>query len=278
MSIRALTKKLEIAKVKGNLPKIVVPVHLAGNSCDMQAINNLSKKYGFFVLEDASHAIGGHYKAMPVGNCMFSDIAVFSFHPVKIITTGEGGAVSTNDSHLAEKIKTIRTHGIVKDSKLFKQKADGPWIYEQHTIGFNYRMSDIQAALGRSQLNRLKTIINIRNNQLNIYRKLLQNTPVKLLEIDKDVLSSVHLAIVRLKDRSPDKHLKVFNSMRSVGIGVQVHYSPIHLQPYYKQFGFKKGDFPEAESYARNAISLPLFPGLSDEEIYFCVDKLNSFV
>jgi len=263
MSMAALKTKLEQAEREGTLPKVVVPVHLAGSSCNMAAIGALSERYGFAVLEDASHAIGGRYRGEPVGNCRHSAITVFSFHPVKIITTGEGGLAATNDPLLAQRMAELRSHGIVREAERFERPAAGPWVYEQQQLGFNYRITDIQAALGMSQLQRLEVIVTERNRQLQRYRELLAELPIQLLEVPKDVLSSVHLAVIRLQQATAEQHSQVFKGLRNAGIGVQLHYSPVHLQPYYRHMGFKEGYFPGAEAYASSAISLPLFPGLS---------------
>lgn len=266
ISIEALAQKLKQSQREGTLPKVVVPVHLAGSSCDMAAIGSLAEDYKFAVIEDASHAIGGRYFNEPVGNCRNSAITVFSFHPVKIITTGEGGVATTNNSELAQYMADLRSHGITKDSSRFLQPSPGPWGYEQQMLGFNYRMTDIQAALGLSQLQRLDDIVIERNRQLKYYENLLSALPVKLLGIPENVHSSVHLAVVLLKNINSCQHRNIFNDLRSSAIGVQVHYSPIHLQPYYKKLGFVEGQFPEAELYGRSAISLPLFPGLAKHD------------
>ncbi|QBE67839.1 hypothetical protein SynWH8101_0227 [Synechococcus sp. WH 8101] len=263
MSVTALEQKLQLAEREGTLPKVVVPVHLTGSSCDMAVIGSLAERYGFEVLEDASHAIGGQYQGEPVGNCRYSAITVFSFHPVKIITTGEGGLATTNDQRLAQLMTELRSHGIVRDAERFEQPAVGPWVYEQQQLGFNYRMTDLQAALGLSQLERLDEIVAERNRQLQQYMELLAELPVQLLEVPKDVLSSVHLAVIRLQQATAQQHRQVFEGLRAAGIGVQLHYSAVHLQPYYRELGFAEGQFPEAEAYASSAISLPLFPGLS---------------
>jgi len=220
------------------------------------------------VLEDASHAIGGRYRGEPVGNCRHSAITVFSFHPVKIITTGEGGLATTNDCVLAQRMAELRSHGITKDPERFEQPAPGPWSYEQQQLGFNYRMTDIQAALGLSQLQRLDETVAERNRQLQRYWGLLADLAVQLLELPEDVLSSVHLAVIRLQQTSAQEHRQVFEGMRAAGIGVQLHYSPVHLQPYYRRLGFCEGQFPKSEAYASRAISLPLYPGLqaADQE------------
>ena len=266
MSMAALQTKLEQAELTGTLPKVLVPVHLTGSSCDMAAIGELAERYGFAVLEDASHAIGGRYQGEPVGNCRHSAITVFSFHPVKIITTGEGGLSTTNDPLLAQRMTELRSHGIVREAERFERPAAGPWVYEQQQLGFNYRITDIQAALGLSQLQRLDEIVAERNRQLQRYQELLADLPVQLLEVPEDVLSSVHLAVIRLQQVSAQEHRQVFEGMRATGIGVQLHYSPVHLQPYYRALGFAEGQFPEAEAYSSSAISLPLFPGLSEEQ------------
>lgn len=275
MSIEALSSKLRESEVKGTLPKIVIPVHLAGSSCDMKAIKDLSYRYGFSIIEDASHAIGGTYKNKSVGSCAFSDIAVFSFHPVKIITTGEGGLATTNNPILARTMIELRSHGITKDESRFEKPAAGPWAYEQQRLGLNYRMTDIQAALGHRQLQRLDEIVSERNRQLQRYRDLLVDLPVRLLEIPQNVLSSVHLAVIRMQNSNPNHHRKVFESLRDSGIGVQLHYSAVHLQPYYRRLGFKEGDFPESEAYANDAMSLPLFPGLQEKDQTLVVKLLS---
>ena len=266
MNVAALAAKLQQAERDGTLPKVVVPVHLTGSSCDMAAIQSLAHRYGFAVLEDASHAIGARYRGEPVGNCRHSAITVFSFHPVKIVTTCEGGLATTNDPVLAQRMAELRSHGIVRDPERFERSADGPWVYEQQQLGFNYRITDIQAALGLSQLERLEEIVAERNRQLQRYRELLADQRLQLLEIPEDVMSSVHLAVIRLQQASVEEHRKVFQGLRAAGIGAQLHYSPVHLQPYFRRLGFGEGDFPEAEAYATNAMSLPLYPGLHDDD------------
>jgi UDP-4-amino-4,6-dideoxy-N-acetyl-beta-L-altrosamine transaminase len=278
MSVTALQTKLEQASRDGTLPKVVVPVHLTGCSCDMAAIGAMSKRYGFNVLEDASHAIGGRYRGEPVGNCRYSAITVFSFHPVKIITTGEGGLATSNDPVLAQRMVELRSHGIVRDVDRFEQPVAGPWGYEQQKLGFNYRITDIQAGLGLSQLQRLDEIVAERNRQLQRYRELLANLPVQPLEVPSDVLSSVHLGVIRLRQATASQHREVFEMLRGDGIGVQLHYSPVHLQPYYRALGFAEGQFPEAEAYATSAISLPLFPGLTDVEQVRGVQALTNIL
>ncbi len=278
MCLKELTYKLEKAFKNNTLPKVIVPVHLSGASCDMSAIYSLSRKYGFYIIEDASHAIGGQYQNKPVGSCKYSDITVFSLHPVKIITTGEGGIVTTNHKNLAKKLKMLRSHGITKNSLDFKENQEVPWQYEQHYLGFNYRLSDIQAALGRNQLKRLDQIIIKRNQYLNIYKTLLKSLPLSFLKVPDSVLSSVHLCIIRLENNDAKFHKYVFEGLRSSNIGVQLHYQPIHLQPYYKGLGFKKGDFPFAELYASNSISLPLFIDIKPKEQRRVADKLHELL
>jgi UDP-4-amino-4,6-dideoxy-N-acetyl-beta-L-altrosamine transaminase len=266
MSVVNLEYRLEQAAKTGTLPKVLVPVHLCGTSCDMAAIGDLAQRYGVAVIEDASHAIGGQYQDEPVGNCRYSAISVFSFHPVKIISTGEGGLATTNDPALAQCMVDLRSHGITKDQSRFVRPSSGPWSYEQQTLGFNCRLTDFQAALGLSQLDRLEEIVSERQRLLDNYKQLLECLPVSLLEIPPTVRSAVHLAVIRLHSREPTYHRYVFEGLRAAGIGVQLHYSPVHLQPFYRRYGFTEGDFPEAEAYAHNAITLPLYPGLKDYE------------
>jgi len=278
MSMAVLKAKLEQAEGTGTLPKVVVPVHLAGSSCDMAAIGALAERYGFAVLEDASHAIGGRYQGEPVGNCRHSSITVFSFHPVKIITTGEGGLATTNDPELAQRMAELRSHGIVRDAERFERQAAGPWAYEQQQLGYNYRLTDIQAALGLSQLQRLYEIVYERNRQLQCYRELLVDLPVQLLEVPEAVVSSVHLAVIRLQKTTASLHRSVFEGLRAAGIGVQLHYSPVHLHPYYRHMGFAEGQFPQAEAYATSAISLPLYPGLQVDDQHRVANTLSTLM
>jgi UDP-4-amino-4,6-dideoxy-N-acetyl-beta-L-altrosamine transaminase len=229
MSVAALEQKLQQAEQDGTLPKVVVPVHLAGSSCDMAANGALAERYGFGLLEDASHAIGGRYQGEPVGNCRHSAITVFSYHPVKIVTTGEGGLATTNDPLLAQRMAELRSQGIVRGAERFGRPAAGPWVYEQQHLGINYRITDIQAALGLSQLKKLNEIVAERNQQLQRYWELLADLPVQLLEVAKEVLSSVHLAVIRLQLAIAEQHRQVFESLRATGIAVQLHYSPVPL-------------------------------------------------
>ncbi|MBV2127864.1 UDP-4-amino-4,6-dideoxy-N-acetyl-beta-L-altrosamine transaminase [Arsukibacterium indicum] len=276
MAIDQLRQKLEQARTSDTLPQVVIPVHLAGASCDMQQIHYLANEFGFKVIEDASHAVGASYQDEPVGCCRYSDITVFSFHPVKIITTAEGGAALTNSSELADKMRLLRSHGISRDENLMTEPSHGAWYYQQLQLGLNYRMTDIQAALGFSQSQRLLPIIKQRQVLADRYQTLLQNLTVGLPEPDTSVISSWHLYIIRLDDKTRRK--AVFDGLRAAGIGVNVHYIPIHTQPYYQQLGFDWGDFPQAEDFYERIISLPMFPELSSEQQQFIADKLKELL
>ena len=260
----ALKKKLIKAKELGKLPKIVIPVHLCGQSCDMKSIYELSKEYGFKIIEDASHAIGGKYLNEPIGNCKYSDITVFSFHPVKIITTGEGGMALTNNNKLFKRMSLLRSHGITRDPSQMTKQADGDWYYQQIELGYNYRMTDIQAALGVSQLKRLDDYVSRRHELYTRYNELLKGFPLVIPYQYSDGYSAFHLYIIRLKNR--DKHKQVFEYLRKNGIGVNLHYIPVYHQPYYEAMGFKKGYCLEAENYYNEAISLPMYATLSEVE------------
>ncbi|MDM7326702.1 MAG: UDP-4-amino-4,6-dideoxy-N-acetyl-beta-L-altrosamine transaminase [Thermosynechococcus sp. Uc] len=264
LSVSALATKLEIAEKQGTLPKIVIPVHLAGQSCEMAALAALAQTYGFTLIEDASHAIGGQYRGRPIGCCEFSKMAVFSFHPVKIITTGEGGAILTNDPNLYDRLIRLRSHGITRDPQQMVGDSHGPWYYQQLELGFNYRMTDLQAALGLRQLQRLDEFVERRRFLAQRYDQHLAELPLTLPFQHPDTRSSWHLYIIRLKlDQIQTSHREVFAALRALGIGVNLHYIPVHTQPYYRQFGFQWGDFPNAEAYYREAISLPLYYGLT---------------
>ena len=279
LSVDAFRVKLEQAEQAGTLPKIVVPVHLCGLACDMEAIGLLAKQYGFSIVEDASHAVGGQYQNETVGNCRYSDITVFSFHPVKIITTGEGGAALTSNHDLAEKMALLRSHGITRDPTLMVNETEGPWYYQQIELGYNYRMTDFQAALGISQLTRIDEFISKRNEIAKRYNKLLSGLPLQLPYQSDEKYSSMHLYVIRLKlNQINISHLEIFQILRNQGIGVNVHYIPVHTQPYYQKMGFKKGDFPQAEAYYDEAISLPIFPDLSLDEQTKVVKTLKAIL
>lgn len=277
MCVAALEAKLVHAKRECRLPKIVVPVHLCGQSCDMEAIRRLSRTYGFKVIEDASHAIGGRYGGRPVGTCDFSEATVFSFHPVKIITTGEGGMVLTKDAELAARMTLLRSHGITRDPQSMAKAPDGPWYYEQVLLGFNYRMTDIQAALGLSQLSRLDAYVTQRNTLAARYGELLEGVDVVSQQCPEQVYSSFHLYVVRVRQEAARAgHKRVFEELRRNDIGVNLHYIPVHLQPYYARRGHSRGDFPNAEQYYTEAITLPLYPTLSLEQQEQVADTLQS--
>jgi len=262
-----LEEKLIAADKAGKLPKVVVPVHLAGQPCDMAAIHALGQKYGFRIIEDASHAIGGKYKGEPIGNCCYSDITVFSFHPVKIITTAEGGMALTNSHELATRLGLLRSHGITRDPALMTQPTDGPWYYQQVALGYNYRMTDIQAALGVSQMTRLRHYVGRRHEIAERYSQLLADLPLTLPWQHPDSYSAYHLYVIRLQlDQTRATHLQVFEALRAKDIMVNLHYIPVHTQPYYQKMGFKTGDFPAAEQYYREAISIPMHPTLTNAE------------
>ncbi|WP_339532797.1 UDP-4-amino-4,6-dideoxy-N-acetyl-beta-L-altrosamine transaminase [Pseudomonas mucidolens] len=263
----ALALKLEQAERQGTLPKVVVAVHLCGQPCDMQAIHALATRYGFKVIEDASHAIGGKYQGEFIGNGKYSDITVFSFHPVKIITTAEGGMALTNNVELANKMTLLRSHGITRDPQLMTHESDGPWYYQQIDLGFNYRMTELQAALGVSQMERLDQYIARRHQLAARYNDLLASLPVTTPWQHEDSYSGLHLYVIRLQlDKINKTHRQVFESLREQGIGVNLHYIPVHTQPYYADMGFKPEDFPAAQNYYREAISIPMFQTMSDEQ------------
>ncbi|PWI33098.1 UDP-4-amino-4,6-dideoxy-N-acetyl-beta-L-altrosamine transaminase [Vibrio albus] len=262
-----LEQKLVEAKAKGTLPKVVVPVHLCGQPCDMKAIGKLAKEYGFKVIEDASHAIGGQYHGQPIGNCEYSDITVFSFHPVKIVTTAEGGAALTNQPELAERMALFRSHGVTRDPALMEGESHGGWYYQQVELGYNYRMTELQAALGVTQMQRLERFVSARHKLAKRYNELLKDLPVTVPYQLENTYSGLHLYVIRLQlDNIALSHREVFESLRENGIGVNLHYIPVHTQPYYQRMGFKQGDFPESERYYQEAISLPMFHGMSLEQ------------
>lgn len=264
---KALELKLEHAEREGKLPKVLIPVHLCGQPCDMQAIHDLARRYGFKVIEDASHAIGGKYRGEFIGNCRYSDITVFSFHPVKIITTAEGGMALTNDAKLASKMALLRSHGITRDPEMMTHETDGPWYYQQIDLGFNYRMTEVQAALGLSQMERLDQYVARRHQLARRYDELLAELPITTPWQHPDSYSGLHLYVIRLKLKELQRsHRQVFESLREQDIGVNLHYIPVHTQPYYQRMGFEVGNFPLAESYYCEAISLPMFQTMSEQQ------------
>lgn len=262
-----LKVKLEQAKKENRLPKVVVAVHLSGLPCDMASIACLAKEYDFRVIEDASHAIGGKYQGEFIGNCQYSDITVFSFHPVKIVTTAEGGMAVTNDDDLASKMSLLRSHGITRDPALMTREPDGPWYYQQVDLGFNYRMTELQAALGVSQMQRLDSFVACRHELAKRYDELLANLPVTTPWQHPDSYSGLHLYVIRLQPENISRSRnEVFEALRQQGIGVNLHYIPVHTQPYYQQMGFAEQDYPESMAYYSEAISLPMFHGMSEEQ------------
>lgn len=275
----ALKEKLERAKEQGRLPRVVVAVHLCGQPCNMQAISELAREYGFRVIEDASHAIGGKYQGEFIGNSRHSDVTVFSFHPVKIVTTAEGGMAVTNDDGLARKMDLLRSHGITRDPAEMTHEPDGPWYYQQVDLGFNYRMTELQAALGVSQMQRLDDFVARRHELAKRYDELLADLPLTLPWQHPDSYSGLHLYVIRLKPESIQaSHRQVFESLREQGIGVNLHYIPVHTQPYYQRMGFEPDDFPESMCYYREAISLPMFHGLTYEQQDTVVEALKRAV
>jgi UDP-4-amino-4,6-dideoxy-N-acetyl-beta-L-altrosamine transaminase len=271
---KALARKLEQAELAGKLPKIVIPVHFAGQPCDMQAIHVLAKKYNFFIIEDASHAIGATYLTTKIGDCSYSDITIFSFHPVKLITTGEGGMALTNNPDLHHKLILLRSHGITRDQDHMTKQSEGDWYYQQIALGYNYRMTDIQAALGRSQLQQLDKFIERRRHLVERYDAEFSQLPILLPWQHTDGKSAWHLYVIQL--HNADKRQAVFNALIKAGIHVNVHYIPIHTQPFYQRLGFNIGDYPEAEMYYQRAITLPLYYKLRDEEQSYIIEKLRN--
>jgi len=276
LSTERMAEKLAQAEKSGRLPKVVIPVHLCGQPCDMAGIHALSQRYGFKIIEDASHAIGGKYKGEPIGNCRYSDITVFSFHPVKIITTGEGGMALTNNENLAKRMQLLRSHGITRDAGEMTHAPDGPWYYQQIELGFNYRMTDIQAALGLSQMSRLDEFVAKRHAIAKRYEQLLADLPVITPWQHPDGYSGLHLYVIRLKLAEIGKtHRQVFEALRAAGIGVNLHYIPVYRQPYYEDMGFKAGLCPEAERYYLEAISLPMYPNLTEAQQDKVIESLR---
>jgi UDP-4-amino-4,6-dideoxy-N-acetyl-beta-L-altrosamine transaminase len=279
LSVEKLKNKLETAKKDGRLPKVVIPVHFAGQSCQMDKLVELAQEYGFALIEDASHAIGGKYKGVPIGSCRFSEMTVFSFHPVKIITTGEGGMVLTNRKDHYEKLIRLRSHGITRDPYLMTGKIHGPWYYQQIELGFNYRMTDLQAALGNSQFARLDHFVQRRHVLAMHYDKAFADIHVTLPWQHPDTYSSYHLYVIRLKlGMIKSSHRLIFEALRQAGIGVNLHYIPIHTQPYYQRLGFKSGDYPNAEHYYQEAISIPLFYDMTEKQQDYVITTLRRVV
>jgi UDP-4-amino-4,6-dideoxy-N-acetyl-beta-L-altrosamine transaminase len=278
LSSSKLEEKLIQAKKDNKLPKIIIPVHFSGQSCDMIKIYKLSKEYGFSIIEDASHAIGSKYLKKPVGGCQYSDITIFSFHPVKIITTAEGGLATTNSTNLFEKMKMLRSHGITRNPSLMTKPTEGGWYYQQVDLGFNYRMTELQAALGISQMDRLNEFITVRHNLQERYDLLLDSSIIKPHQ-DQDSYSALHLYPIQINlDKVNKSRQQIFNELRKNDIGVNVHYIPIHTQPYYQKFGHKKGDFPNAEKFYSRSLSLPLYFDMTHEQQNFIVKTLTNAI
>jgi dTDP-4-amino-4,6-dideoxygalactose transaminase len=264
MSVDSLRKKLKTASASGNLPKVVIPVHLTGQPCDMREIHKLSIEYGFSIIEDASHAIGARYRNQMIGSCEFSDITVFSFHPVKIITTGEGGMAMTNDASLAKKLRSFRSHGITRNENEMLSEPDGPWYYEQIELGYNYRMTDLQAALGLSQLRRIERFIKRRRKIASLYDVSLSKLDVKLPFQDSNAQSALHLYVLQVREV---ERLRLFKSLHDCGVMVNLHYIPVYRHPFYSELGYAKEDFPNSERYYARALSLPMFPKLRNHQV-----------
>lgn len=278
MSPLALADKLARAKLEGKLPKVVIPVHFAGQSCDMAAIAALAHEYGFKVIEDASHAIGSQWQGTYVGACNHSDITVFSFHPVKIITTAEGGMLTTRDAAIAQRLTDLRSHGVTRETARLERPDEGGWYYEQQSLGYNYRMTELQAALGVSQMNELDRFIARRHELVARYENGLKDVPIVRPWQHPDSHSAFHLYVIQVAEGARMDRRQLFDALRGAGIHVNVHYIPIHLQPFYQRMGFQSGDFPEAESYYARAISLPLYAGLTDSDQDYVIEKIKEFV
>lgn len=275
-----LEKKLKQAQKDGTLPKIVVPVHLCGYPCDMAAIYALSQEYGFHIIEDASHAIGGQYHGKPIGNCRYSDITIFSFHPVKIVTTAEGGAALTNSPELAERMALLRSHGITREPSKMQGESHGSWYYQQIDLGYNYRMTELQAALGVSQMTRLDEFVTRRHQLAQRYHAALHDLPLTLpLFSQQGAYSALHLYVIRLQRAKLNKTRRdIFDALRNAGVGVNIHYIPVHTQPYYQNLGFNVGEYPIAEAYYEDAISLPMFAAMTDQQQDTVIEVLRTIL
>jgi len=271
ISVPALEEKFKAAQASGTLPDILVPVHFSGQSCDMKAIKALSDRYGFKIVEDAAHCTGASYDGRKVGDCRYSDMAVFSLHPVKIITTGEGGVITTNSEETYKRLLRLRTHGITRNPAEMTRKPDGPWYFEQLDLGYHYRITDIQAALGLSQMARMDGYVKRRQELVARYNKKLAGLKLKLPTVSKDCVSSWHLYVVRV---DASRRREIFDKLRADGIGANVHYIPVHTHPYFKELGFKEGMYPEGERYYAEAITLPLYPALTEEQQDYICDRL----
>jgi len=266
ISISCLTEKLKIAALKKTLPKVLIVVHYSGISCDMEAIHNACQPYGVKIIEDASHAIGGTYQNKTIGCCQYSELTIFSFHPVKIITSGEGGMITTNSKELSKKIKLLSSHGITKDPLSMNKSFAEPWHYEQHELGFNYRMSDIHASLGLSQLKKLPLFIEKRQQQAEIYKKTLKDLPLTLLSVPENCSSPWHIFVIQLRKESQLSRVELYHGLKEKGIGCQVHYIPVHTHPYYQELGFNWGNFPQAELFYQHCLTIPLYPSLAEQQ------------
>ncbi len=279
ISIEVLQQKLAIARKNNQLPAVIIAVHFAGQSCDMQAIYKLSQEYGFKIIEDAAHALGADYQNHKIGSCRYSDISIFSLHPAKMITSGEGGLILTNNRTLADKVTLLRTHGISRDRSLMKGEPHGDWYYQQLELGYNYRVSDIQAALGLSQLTRLDEFVARRREIADYYNKQLNTLPVTIPQQNSDCQSSWHLYVIALAlDKISKTRKQVFDELRQHNIGVHVHYIPVHTQPYFVNMGFKEQDFPNSISYYQQAITLPVFVDLRNETIDYIIHTLSEII
>jgi UDP-4-amino-4,6-dideoxy-N-acetyl-beta-L-altrosamine transaminase len=273
MSVDVLAEKLEAADRIGKLPDIVVPVDFAGASCDLVAVRALADKYGFRILEDASHAIGGRYKDEPVGSCRYSDVTTLSFHPVKIITTGEGGMILTNDATLAGRARMLHTHGITRDETLMRGASEGLWYYQQLELGYNYRITDMQAALGLSQMGRVDAFVARRNEIAARYLEAFAELPVRCQSGTAEAYSAYHLFVIEALNRD---RTDLYYRLRDLGVGSAVHYIPVHLQPYYRDLGFASGDFPNAEAYYARAVTLPMYPAMCEREVKAVIEAVTT--